>query len=99
MLIRNSQPVGSRAFLFISRLIYNRATVDPTHHRGLWSRAHLRARTAQGDLTRQPHLAAVTASTMMIGLAIIVALLGLLSSLYNGMLGGFMDKTLNADLC
>ena len=52
---------------------------------------------AQGNLTRQPGRAAVTASTMMISLAIIVALLGLLGSLYNGMLGGFMDKTLNAD--
>jgi putative ABC transport system permease protein len=34
---------------------------------------------------------------MMISLAIIVALLGLLASLYNGLMGGFLDKTLNAD--
>jgi len=41
----------------------------------------------------------VTASTMMISLAIIVALLGLLASMYDGLMGGFLDKTLNAIIC
>ena len=51
---------------------------------------------AEGNLTRQPSRAAITASATMIGLAIIVAAMGLLTS----MTGGVIDltrKTLGSD--
>ncbi len=51
---------------------------------------------AQGNLTRQPSRAAVTASATMIGLAIIVAVGGLTTSLAGNFLG-IMRKTLGSD--
>lgn len=51
---------------------------------------------AQGNLARQPGRAAITASAMMIGLAIVVAMLGMISSLFDGFFG-YVDKSLGAD--
>ncbi|MFZ0545586.1 MAG: FtsX-like permease family protein [Candidatus Promineifilaceae bacterium] len=51
---------------------------------------------AEGNLTRQPGRAAVTASTITIGLALLVALGGLITSLIGG-IGGWVDKTLGSD--
>lgn len=51
---------------------------------------------AQGNLTRQPGRAAITASTITIGLALLVALGGLIGSLIGG-IGGWMNKTLGSD--
>jgi len=51
---------------------------------------------AQGNLTRQPSRAAVTASATMIGLAVIVAVGGLTTSLTGGFLG-VMRKSLGSD--
>ena len=51
---------------------------------------------AQGNLTRQPGRAAITASTITIGLALLVALGGLITSLIGG-IGGWIDKTLGSD--
>lgn len=51
---------------------------------------------AEGNLTRQPGRAAVTASTIMIGLAILVALSGMISSII-GSFTGYLDKSLGAD--
>ena len=51
---------------------------------------------AEGNLTRQTSRAAVTASAMMIGIAIIVALSGMISSL-NDFTAGIMQKTLGSD--
>jgi putative ABC transport system permease protein len=101
LLIRNSQLSAAGAFLFIVGLIL----IAPVLIRPIASIFGRlldvifarEGQIAQGNLTRQPGRAAVTASTMMISLAIIVALLGLLASLYNGFMGGFLDKTLNAD--
>jgi|GEM_PF-168246 len=50
---------------------------------------------AEGNLTRQPSRAAITASATMIGLAIIVATTGLFSSLTGGMMG-LAQKTLGS---
>ena len=101
LLLRNSQLSATGAFLFIVGLIL----IAPVLIRPIASifgrlLSVIFAREgqiAQGNLARQPGRAAVTASTMMISLAIIVALLGLLASLYNGLMGGLLDKTLNAD--
>ena len=47
-------------------------------------------------MARQPGRAAVTASAMMIGLAVIVAMLGLVTSIFAGFFG-YLDKSLGAD--
>ncbi len=51
---------------------------------------------AQGNLTRQPSRVTTTASATMIGLAIVVALGGMTSSL-NGMMGSLLHKSLGSD--
>ena len=51
---------------------------------------------AQGNLTRQPGRATVTASAITIGLALLVALGGLIASLLGGM-NGWIEKTLGSD--
>jgi putative ABC transport system permease protein len=51
---------------------------------------------AQGNLTRQPSRAAITASATMIGLAIIVASVGLMTSLTGGIFG-ILEKSLGSD--
>jgi len=51
---------------------------------------------AQGNLGRQPGRAAVTASAMMIGLAIVIAVAGVMSSIREGFLG-YLDRSLGAD--
>jgi putative ABC transport system permease protein len=101
LLLKNSQLVAAGAFLFIVGLILIApALIRPiaSIFGRLLSVIFAReGQIAQGNLTRQPGRAAVTASTMMISMAIIVALLGVLDSLSNGLLGGLVDKTLNAD--
>ncbi len=51
---------------------------------------------ARGNLARQPGRAAITASAMMIGLAILVSMTGIFTSLFTGFLG-YLDKSLGAD--
>lgn len=51
---------------------------------------------AQGNLKRHPERSTITASAMMIGFAIVVALAGLTSSLYNGFMS-YVDKSMGAD--
>ena len=51
---------------------------------------------AQGNLTRQPARVTITASATMIGLAIVVALGGMSTSL-NGMMGSLVRKSLGSD--
>lgn len=51
---------------------------------------------AQGNLVRQPGRAAITASTMMIGLAILLALAGMLNSTIPAIMG-YLDRSLGAD--
>ncbi|HEU5314909.1 MAG TPA: FtsX-like permease family protein [Chloroflexota bacterium] len=50
---------------------------------------------AQGNLARQPDRAAITASTMMVGLAIGVALLSTITSLVAGF-SGYLDRSFGA---
>jgi putative ABC transport system permease protein len=52
-------------------------------------------RLAQGNLARQPGRAAITASAMMIGLAILLTMSGVVSSILSGFLG-YLDKSLGA---
>lgn len=54
------------------------------------------ATLAEGNLTRQPSRAAITASATMIGLAIIVATVGLISSLTGG-ISTLLESTLGSD--
>ncbi len=51
---------------------------------------------AQGNLERQPGRAAVTASAVMIGLAVVVAMAGLTQSIISGSLR-YMEQSLGAD--
>ncbi len=51
---------------------------------------------AQGNMTRQPGRAAVTATVMMIGLALLVALAGMITSLEKGFMR-FLDTSLGVD--
>lgn len=96
----NSGLAGLGALLFLIGLILVApAMVHPIARifGGLLTMIFVReGQIAQGNLTRQPGRAAVTASTMMIGLAIIVALLGMVASLLDGMLG-YIEKSLGAD--
>jgi putative ABC transport system permease protein len=51
---------------------------------------------AQGNLMRQPGRAAITAAAMMIGMAIIIAFAGMLSSIEDGFTR-FLNKSMGAD--
>ncbi len=51
---------------------------------------------AQGNLNRQPGRAAVTASAMMIGIAITIAMVGMVTSVTDGFMK-YLDKSLGAD--
>jgi len=51
---------------------------------------------AQGNLKRQPGRASVTASAMMIGLAVTIAMIGLVTSMKFGFMS-YLDKSLGAD--
>jgi len=51
---------------------------------------------AQGNMTRQPSRAAVTATVMMIGLALLVALAGMITSLEAGFMR-YLDTSLGVD--
>jgi putative ABC transport system permease protein len=53
-------------------------------------------RLAQGNLVRQPERAAVTATTITISLAILIALAGMTTSITDGMLQ-YLDKSLQSD--
>lgn len=53
-------------------------------------------RLAQGNLARQPGRAAITASSMMIGLAICIAMLAMITSIEHGFIG-YLDKSLGTD--
>ncbi len=53
-------------------------------------------RLASGNVARDPGRAAITASTMMVGLAIAVAVTGLIASIADGW-AGYLDRTLSAD--
>lgn len=51
---------------------------------------------AQGNMTRQPNRAAVTVTVMMIGLAMLVALIGMITSVEEGFMR-FLDTSLGVD--
>ncbi|MHB8841070.1 MAG: ABC transporter permease [Candidatus Aquicultor sp.] len=51
---------------------------------------------AEGNLSRHPHRAAITASALMIGLAVIVAGAGITTSVSTGYIS-YLDKSLHAD--
>ncbi len=51
---------------------------------------------AQGNMARQPGRAAITASAVMIGMALIIAVAGMTSSIEHAFLG-YLDKSLGAD--
>ncbi len=51
---------------------------------------------AQGNLSRQPGRAAVTASAMMIGLAVTIAMIGLVTSVFDGFIR-YLDRSLGSD--
>jgi putative ABC transport system permease protein len=53
-------------------------------------------RLAEGNLARQPERAAVTATTIAISLAILIALTGMTTSITDGMLA-YLDKSLASD--
>jgi putative ABC transport system permease protein len=53
-------------------------------------------RLAEGNLTRNPGRAAITASAVMIGLMIAMAMSGMITSLFNGFFS-YMEKSLGAD--
>ena len=53
-------------------------------------------RLAQGNLARQPGRAAITASSMMIGLSICIAMLAMITSIEHGFIN-YLDKSLGTD--
>ncbi len=92
--------LGGLSFL-IGLVLVAPALVRPIAHAfgGLIALAFARegtGRLAQGNLTRQPSRAAITASATMIGLAIIVATGGVTTSITSGFLG-ILQKSLGSD--
>lgn len=53
-------------------------------------------RLAEGNLARQPNRAAVTASALMVGLAMILAIAGMVTSIFDGFMS-YIDHSLRAD--
>ncbi len=53
-------------------------------------------RLAEGNLARQPNRAAVTASALMVGLAMILAIAGMVTSLFDGFMS-YIDHSLRTD--
>lgn len=99
---RNVSLIGLGAVLFVFGLILIApALVNPIARLfgGLLATVLARSGTAQlaeGNLTRQPSRAAITASTMLIGMAILVMAASFLSSVYLGF-GEVMRKSLGSD--
>ncbi len=53
-------------------------------------------RLAEGNLARQPNRAAVTASALMVGLAMILAIAGIMTSVFDGFMS-YIDHSLRTD--
>ncbi len=53
-------------------------------------------RLAEGNLARQPNRAAVTASALMVGLAMILAMAGMVTSIFDGFMS-YIDHSLHTD--
>lgn len=53
-------------------------------------------RIAEGNMARQPGRAAITSSAIMISMTIVVALIGIMTSIFTG-INGYMDKTMGTD--
>lgn len=90
--------VGLLAFL-IGLVLITPALVKPVAVAFSWIYSVVFKREsllARENLIRQPGRAAITASAMMIGLALCVAMLGMITSLFSGFLG-YLDKSLGSD--
>jgi putative ABC transport system permease protein len=100
LLSQNTGLATLGAFLFLVALIVAAASlVRPIA--SLFGRALRWMFASEGDIARanmarQPARAAVTASAMMIGLAVIIAMLGLTTSIFAAFFG-YLDKSLGAD--
>jgi len=53
-------------------------------------------RLAEGNLARQPNRAAVTASALMVGLAMVLAMAGMVTSIFDGFMS-YIDHSLHTD--
>ena len=102
LLTRNIAFIGLGAVLFIIGLILVApALVNPVARffSGLLAVVFARSGTAQlaqGNLTRQPSRAAITASTMLIGMAILVLAASVITSVTSGF-GEVMRRSLGSD--
>lgn len=96
----NSRAAASGAFLMLIGLVLVApALVKPlasTFGRLLAIAFAREGQIAEGNMARQPGRAAITASAMMIGLAIIIAFAGVLSSVQIGFLS-YLDQSMGAD--
>lgn len=100
LLSGNSGLATLGAFLFLIALIVAAASlvrpIASVFGRGLTLLFSSEGDIARANMTRQPARSAVTASAMMIGLAVIIAMLGLVTSIFAGFFG-YLDKSLGAD--
>jgi putative ABC transport system permease protein len=102
LLSRNAAWLGPGVLLFLAGLVFAApALVQPLARAGGWLLSTVYARgvtgdLARGNLTRAPARAAVTASATMLGLAVVVAAGGLVSSLSLTVLD-VMRKSLGSD--
>jgi putative ABC transport system permease protein len=90
--------VGLLAFL-VGLILITPALVKPVAVAFSWLYSAIFKREsmlARENLIRQPGRASITASAMMIGLALCVAMLGMITSLFSGFLG-YLDKSLGSD--
>ncbi|HEY1408941.1 MAG TPA: FtsX-like permease family protein [Promineifilum sp.] len=103
LLTRNIAYIGPGGILFVLGLMLAApALVNPIARlfSSLMARVFARGGTAQlaeGNLSRQPGRAAITASTTLIGMAILVMAAAVISSVYIGF-GNVMRKSLGSDL-
>ena len=102
LLTRNIAYIGLGAVLFVIGLILvGPALVNPVARffSGLLAAVFARSGTAQlaqGNLTRQPSRAAITASTMLIGMAILILAASVVTSVTAGF-GEVMRRSLGSD--
>jgi len=100
LMLQNSQLMSVGLLLFLVGLILiTPALVKPVAAAFSWLYSVLFRREsmlARENLIRQPGRAAITASAMMIGLALCVAMLGMITSIWAGFMG-YLDKSLGSD--
>ena len=100
LLLRQTATVGlGAAFALIGLVMVAPALIEPLSRSLSFLLRALSPSTAElasSNVTRQPGRAAATASAILVSLAVVIAMLGLITSLYAGFFD-YLDKSLGSD--